>query len=60
MPADLKLQIPVIRRFVDALGIPSLSTPGFEADDILATIGARSRRAAAPVTSSPATRIAAN
>src|SRR5262245_9881911 len=38
MPADLQLQMPVIRRFVDALGILSLSVEGYEADDILATI----------------------
>src|SRR5262245_50206831 len=39
MPADLQLQMPVIRRFLDALGILTLSIPGFEADDILATVG---------------------
>jgi DNA polymerase I len=38
MPADLQLQIPVIRRFLDALGIMSLAIDGYEADDILATI----------------------
>src|SRR5690242_4098820 len=38
MPADLQLQMPVIRRFVAALGILSLSIEGYEADDILATI----------------------
>jgi DNA polymerase-1 len=38
MPADLQLQIPVIRRFLDALGILSLSIEGYEADDILATL----------------------
>jgi DNA polymerase I len=38
MPADLQLQIPVIRRFLDALGILTLSIPGYEADDILATV----------------------
>src|SRR5262249_34840277 len=38
MPADLQLQMPVIRRFVEALGILSLSIPGYEADDILATV----------------------
>jgi DNA polymerase-1 len=38
MPADLVLQMPVIRDFLDALGILSLSVPGFEADDILATV----------------------
>src|SRR5262245_30025718 len=38
MPADLQLQIPIIRRFLDALGILSLAIDGYEADDILATI----------------------
>src|SRR5262249_27928705 len=38
MPADLQLQIPVIRRFLDALGILALAVAGFEADDILATV----------------------
>jgi DNA polymerase-1 len=38
MPLDLQLQMPVIRQFLDALGILTLSIPGFEADDILATI----------------------
>ncbi len=38
MPIDLQLQMPVIRQFLDALGILTLSIPGFEADDILATI----------------------
>lgn len=38
MPADLQLQIPVIRRFLDALGVLTLAVEGYEADDILATI----------------------
>ena len=38
MPADLQLQIPVIERFLEALGVPIVSIPGYEADDILATI----------------------
>jgi DNA polymerase-1 len=38
MPADLQLQIPVIRRFLDALGILTLAVAGYEADDILATV----------------------
>ncbi|MEX2174532.1 MAG: DNA polymerase I [Pirellulaceae bacterium] len=41
MPADLQLQIPVIQEFVRALGLPLLSVPGFEADDILATVAAQ-------------------
>ncbi len=39
MPADLQLQIPVIHRFLAALNIPLLSIPGYEADDVLATMG---------------------
>ena len=39
MPVDLQLQIPVIHRFLEALNIPLLSIPGFEADDVLATMG---------------------
>jgi len=38
MPEDLALQIPMIREVLEALGIPVLSSPGFEADDVLATI----------------------
>jgi DNA polymerase-1 len=38
MPADLQLQMPVIRRFLDALGILTLSISGYEADDIMATV----------------------
>ncbi len=35
---DLRSQFDLIRRFMEALGILSLSVPGYEADDILATI----------------------
>jgi DNA polymerase-1 len=38
MPPDLALQIPVIQRFLVALGVPLLSIAGYEADDILATL----------------------
>ena len=38
MPADLQLQIPVIERFLEALGVPIISVSGYEADDILATV----------------------
>ena len=38
MPEELVGQIPKIERVLKALGIPVLSQPGFEADDILATI----------------------
>lgn len=38
MPADLVSQIPKIRDVLAALSIPVLDSPGFEADDVLATI----------------------
>jgi DNA polymerase-1 len=38
MPLDLQLQIPVIKRFLAALGILTLGIDGYEADDILATV----------------------
>ncbi len=42
MPPDLGEQIPYIRRLLDAMHIPVLQYPGFEADDV---IGAMARRA---------------
>ena len=38
MPDELVPQLPKIRRVVEALRIPILELPGYEADDILATI----------------------
>ena len=41
MPADLALQLPYIRRILQALTIPALEAPGFEADDVIATLARR-------------------
>ncbi len=38
MPEELASQLPKIREVVEALGIPVLASPGFEADDVLATV----------------------
>lgn len=38
MPDELRSQIPKIRQVLDALAIPILESPAFEADDVLATI----------------------
>ena len=38
MPDDLRPQIADIQRMLTALGVPTLSCPNYEADDILATI----------------------
>lgn len=37
-PADLIRQFPYFRRVLDALNIPLLELPGYEADDIIATL----------------------
>jgi len=41
MPADLSQQMPYIRKFCDAMRIPTLEAPGYEADDIIATMTTR-------------------
>lgn len=38
MPADLALQVPHITRLFEAIGVPFIGVPGFEADDIMATL----------------------
>src|SRR3954454_3089638 len=41
MPNDLQPQIDVIRRLFEAFRVPVLIEPGFEADDIIATLSRR-------------------
>jgi 5'-3' exonuclease len=41
MPDDLSQQIPYIRKFCEAMRIPTLEMPGYEADDIIATVTTR-------------------
>jgi DNA polymerase-1 len=43
MPEDLSVQLPYVRRMCEAMRLPILEYPGFEADDV---IGALSRQAA--------------
>lgn len=50
MPTDLAAQLPYIRKVVQALNIPALETPGFEADDVIATLARRSAEEGARVT----------
>ncbi|SNB47383.1 RNase H family protein [Geobacter sp. DSM 9736] len=38
MPEDLVIQVPYIRRIVQALNITAVEAPGFEADDVIATL----------------------
>src|SRR5262249_33670343 len=39
MPDDLQLQIPLIHRVLEAMSVPVVSVAGYEADDVIATIG---------------------
>jgi DNA polymerase-1 len=41
MPPDLADQIPYVRRVLDAMRIPVLHYPGFEADDVIGTLARR-------------------
>ncbi len=41
MPEDLVPQIPVIKAVVQAFNLPALELPGYEADDIIATLAKR-------------------
>ncbi len=41
MPEDLVPQIPYIKKFVETLGLPAFEKPGFEADDVIATLAER-------------------
>lgn len=40
-PDDLVQQIPYIKQMVEAFNIPALEAPGFEADDVIATLARR-------------------
>lgn len=41
MPSDLRSQFPFIERYLDAAGVPHVAVEGFEADDVLGTLGLR-------------------
>jgi DNA polymerase-1 len=44
-PADLAEQLPYVRRVLDAMNIPILEYPGFEADDVIGTLARRAEEA---------------
>src|SRR6185369_10465888 len=49
MPQDLGKQIPYIRKIIEAMRIPILEYPGFEADDVIGTISRRAEAAGVEV-----------
>jgi DNA polymerase-1 len=38
MPEDLSVQLPFVRRYCEAMRLPILDSPGYEADDIIGTL----------------------
>ena len=54
-PADFRNQVSLILEVLDALGIQRLSVPGYEADDVIATLATQAERPASTCSSSPAT-----
>ena len=49
MPDDLRSQIPLVEELCEACGLPMVSLPGFEADDLMATYARLARAAGIPV-----------
>ena len=39
-PDDLAVQVPMIKQVVEAMNLPVLALPGYEADDVMATVAA--------------------
>ncbi len=44
MPEDLAVQLPLIHRVLEAMNLPAISYPGYEADDVLATLAGSGAR----------------
>ncbi len=42
-PEDLSPQFPLVRRVLEALRVPAVGFPGYEADDVIATLARRAR-----------------
>ena len=49
MDPDLRIQIPLIRRVLEAMRIPILESGGFEADDVIGTVARRASEAGCEV-----------
>jgi DNA polymerase-1 len=45
MPPELEAQFPYVARLLKAFNLPAVGVPGFEADDIIATLTRRARQA---------------
>lgn len=44
MPEDLSVQIPFVRRYCEAMKLPILENPGYEADDVIAALARQAEK----------------
>jgi DNA polymerase I len=44
MPEDLALQLPFVRRYCEAMRLPMLQYPGYEADDVIGTLAKQAEK----------------
>lgn len=44
MPEDLKKSVPYIKKIIGGLGIPCISIPGYEADDVIGTLAKKAEK----------------
>src|ERR1700741_983046 len=44
MPDDLALQVPYVRRYCEAMRLPMLEYPGYEADDVIGTLSKQAEK----------------
>ncbi len=49
MPDDLAVQLPYVRRFCEAMGVPLVEKEGYEADDVIGTLAKEGERQGADV-----------
>ena len=43
MPDDLSIQMPFVRRYCEAMHLPILEYPGYEADDVIGSLARQAR-----------------
>ncbi len=56
MPDELSIQMPFVRRYCDAMRLPILEYPGYEADDVIGSLARQAEKKILKSSSSPATR----
>ncbi len=50
MPDDLVVQLPYIRRLIEAMNLPAIEAEGYEADDVIGTLAKQAEKAGYDVT----------